>query len=59
MHPHNLPPSTFKMPDFSKPGGGWGVGSPATHAKFYLTVLEEYEDGLVSVCCLIFNEFND
>ncbi|KAJ7459947.1 hypothetical protein FB451DRAFT_1045626 [Mycena latifolia] len=59
MSPHNLPPTTFKMPDFSKLGGGWGVGSTASHAKIYLAVIEEYEDALPSVgfrMSLAFNE---
>ncbi|KAJ7695664.1 hypothetical protein B0H17DRAFT_422375 [Mycena rosella] len=47
--PHNLPPATFKMPDFSKLGGGWGVGSPATHAQFHFAIIEEYGDGVPSV----------
>ncbi|KAJ6605689.1 hypothetical protein B0H10DRAFT_2311611 [Mycena sp. CBHHK59/15] len=49
MHPHNLPPTRFQMPDFSKLGGGYGVGSPASHATFYFAVIEEYGDGAVSV----------
>ncbi|KAJ6559085.1 hypothetical protein DFH09DRAFT_518688 [Mycena vulgaris] len=57
--PHNLPPPTFTMPDFSKLGGGWGVGAPATRAKFYFAVIEEYADELPSVgfrMSLAFNE---
>lgn len=37
------------MPDFSKLGGGFGVGSHASHAKVYIAVIEEYETGDVSV----------
>ncbi|KAF7365108.1 hypothetical protein MVEN_00382100 [Mycena venus] len=43
--PHNPPPATFKMPDFSKMGAGWGVGSHATHAKIFFAVVEEWGDG--------------
>jgi hypothetical protein len=46
-YPHNPPPATFKMPDFSKLGPGWGVGSNASHAKIYFAVIEEYGDGQV------------
>jgi hypothetical protein len=35
------------MPDFSKLGPGWGVGSNASHAKIYFAVIEEYGDGQV------------
>ncbi|KAJ7147054.1 hypothetical protein C8R43DRAFT_890087 [Mycena crocata] len=51
--PHNLPPSAFKMPDFSRLGGGWGVGAPATHATFYFAVIEEYGEGLVRFSGLV------
>jgi len=47
--PQNTPPSTLKMPDFSKLGRGWGAGAPATHAMFYLAVIEEYETGSPSI----------
>ncbi|KAJ7134720.1 hypothetical protein C8R44DRAFT_610077 [Mycena epipterygia] len=51
IYPHNLPPATFEMPDFSKLEGGWGVGSPATHATFYFAVIEEYGNGQASLSC--------
>ncbi|KAK7048452.1 hypothetical protein R3P38DRAFT_2869503 [Favolaschia claudopus] len=41
----NPPPPSFRMPDFSKLGPGWGVGSNETHATVYFAVIEEYADG--------------
>ncbi|KAJ7044158.1 hypothetical protein C8F04DRAFT_1228981 [Mycena alexandri] len=46
--PHNPAPPDFTMPDLSHLGG-WGVGSHASHAKVYFTVIEEYGDGKPSL----------
>jgi len=48
-YPTNPAPSQLWMPDFSKNPGGWGAGSTISGGKFYLTVLEEYGTGQVSL----------
>ncbi|KAJ7927994.1 hypothetical protein B0H13DRAFT_1968911 [Mycena leptocephala] len=58
-YPHNPPPATFKMPDFSKLGPGWGVGSNASHAKIYFAVIEEYGDGQPSLGYRMSLSFNE
>ncbi|KAJ7175989.1 hypothetical protein C8R46DRAFT_990226 [Mycena filopes] len=48
-YPRNPAPPTFTMPDLSRLGTGWGVGSHASHAKVYFAVIEEYGDGKPSL----------
>ncbi|KAF9013546.1 hypothetical protein BDQ17DRAFT_1419694 [Cyathus striatus] len=43
--PKNLAPSQLVMPDFSKLGGGFGVGKTTSNATFHFVVLEEYLNG--------------
>ncbi|TFK52589.1 hypothetical protein OE88DRAFT_1421949 [Heliocybe sulcata] len=41
----NPPPSQLIMPNFDKSPGGFGSGSWAANATFYLAVLEEWDSG--------------
>lgn len=54
------------MPDFSKAEGGFGAGKVTSNYKFQLVVIEEWDDGVVSIlnhsplsllfCALLFSE---
>ncbi|KZT18432.1 hypothetical protein NEOLEDRAFT_168511 [Neolentinus lepideus HHB14362 ss-1] len=41
----NPPPSQLIMPDLDQSPGGWGIGSSASNATFYIAVLEEWGSG--------------
>ncbi|KAJ7147058.1 hypothetical protein C8R43DRAFT_1011686 [Mycena crocata] len=47
-NPPNPPPAQLRMPDFNV-NRGFGSGSSATNATFYLAVFEEYANGIGSV----------
>ena len=53
-YPKNPAPDHLTMPDFSKPQGGFGAGKVASNYQFQLMVIEEWDDGVVSVVHLFF-----